>query len=96
MRKVPTRVLVINLVLVLAIAGGGFWGYSTLHPKAAPVALHASNDALAPVLDDDAHGPAAEGISAGVDRVGQDVMKGRIYRSSPDDPIRRVADGQDG
>ena len=39
MRKVPTRVLVINLVLALAIAGGGFWGYSTLHPKAAPVAL---------------------------------------------------------
>ena len=39
MRKVPTRVLVINSILVLAIIGGGFWGYSSLHPKAAPVAL---------------------------------------------------------
>ena len=39
MRKVPTRVLAINAVLVLAIAGGGYWGYTTLHPKAAPVAL---------------------------------------------------------
>jgi HlyD family secretion protein len=39
MRKVPTRVLVINSVLVLAIIGGGFWGYSSLHPKTAPVAL---------------------------------------------------------
>ena len=39
MRKVPSRILIINSVLVLAIIGGGFWGYSTLHPKAAPVAL---------------------------------------------------------
>ncbi len=39
MRKVPTRVLVINSTLVLAIVGGGFWGYSTLHPKAAAVTL---------------------------------------------------------
>jgi len=39
MRKVPTRVLAINAVLVLAIGGGGYWGWTTLHPKAAPVAL---------------------------------------------------------
>ena len=39
MRKVPTRILVINAVLLLAIVGGGFWGYSTLHPKAAAVTL---------------------------------------------------------
>ncbi len=39
MRKIPSRVVAINSVLVLAIVGGGFWGYSTLHPKAAPVTL---------------------------------------------------------
>jgi len=39
MRKVPTRVLAINAVLVLAIGGGGYWGWTTLHPKATPVAL---------------------------------------------------------
>ncbi len=39
MRKVPTRVLAINAVLVLAIGGGGYWGWTTLHPKAAPVVL---------------------------------------------------------
>ncbi len=63
---------------------------------ATPVALHASDDTLTPVLNDDAHGPAAEGISAGVDRVGQDVVDRWIYRGSPYDPVRRVADGQDG
>ena len=39
MRKVSTRVLAINAVLVLAIGAGGYWGYTTLHPKAAPVTL---------------------------------------------------------
>ena len=36
MRKVPTRVLAINAVLVLAIAGGGYWGYTTHHTKTEP------------------------------------------------------------
>ncbi len=39
MRKVSTRVLAINAVLVLAIGAGGYLGYTTLHPKAAPVTL---------------------------------------------------------
>ncbi len=39
MRKVSTRVLAINAVLVLAIGAGGYWGYTTLHPKVAPVTL---------------------------------------------------------
>ncbi len=39
MRKVSTRVMAINAVLVLAIGAGGYWGYTTLHPKAAPVTL---------------------------------------------------------
>jgi hypothetical protein len=62
---------------------------------ATPIPLHASDDTLTPVLNNDAHGPAAEGVSAGVDWVGQDVMDRWIYRGSPDNPIRRVADGQD-
>ena len=39
MKKLPTRILAINSVLVLAVAGGGYWGWSTLHPKAAAVSL---------------------------------------------------------
>ena len=38
MNKARVRILAINLVLLLAVAGAGFWGYSTLHPKAAQVA----------------------------------------------------------
>jgi multidrug efflux pump subunit AcrA (membrane-fusion protein) len=34
-----TRILTINLVLVLLIVGAGFWGYSSLHPKVATAAL---------------------------------------------------------
>ena len=37
MNKARVRILSINLVLLLAVAGAGFWGYSVLHPKAAPV-----------------------------------------------------------
>ena len=39
MNKSRLRILIINLVIVVAIAAVGFWGYSSLHPKAAPVAL---------------------------------------------------------
>jgi len=38
MNKARVRILSINLVLLLAVLGAGFWGYSVLHPKAAPVA----------------------------------------------------------
>ena len=38
MNKARVRILSINLVLLLAVIGAGFWGYSVLHPKAAPVA----------------------------------------------------------
>jgi len=37
MNKARVRILSINLVLLLAVVGAGFWGYSVLHPKAAPV-----------------------------------------------------------
>ncbi|MEJ0014166.1 MAG: biotin/lipoyl-binding protein [Actinomycetota bacterium] len=39
MNKSKIRILTINLVIVAAIAAVGAWGYSTIHPKAAPVAL---------------------------------------------------------
>ncbi len=39
MNKSRFRILIINLVIVVAIAAVGFWGYTSLHPKAAPVAL---------------------------------------------------------
>ncbi len=39
MNKSRLRILTINLVIVVAIAAVGFWGYSSLHPKAAKVAL---------------------------------------------------------
>jgi len=38
MNKARVRILSINLVLLLAVLGAGFWGYSVLHPKAAAVA----------------------------------------------------------
>ena len=39
MNESRLRILTINLVIVVAIAAVGFWGYSTLHPKAAAAAL---------------------------------------------------------
>jgi len=38
MTKARIRILSINLILLLAIGGAGFWGYTVLHPKAAVVA----------------------------------------------------------
>ena len=38
MNKARVRILSINLVLLLAVLGAGYWGYSVLHPKAAAVA----------------------------------------------------------
>ncbi len=43
MNKSRVRILTINLVIVVAIAAAGYWGYSTLHPKAAPVTLSTVN-----------------------------------------------------
>jgi len=37
MTKARIRILSINLILLLAIGGAGFWGYTVLHPKAAVV-----------------------------------------------------------
>lgn len=39
MNKSRLRILSINLVILIAIAAVGYWGYSTLHPKAAAAAL---------------------------------------------------------
>jgi len=39
MNKSRLRILSINLVIVVAIAGVAYWGYSSLHPKAAVAAL---------------------------------------------------------
>jgi len=39
MNKSRLRILTINLVIVVAIAGVAFWGYTSLHPKAAAAAL---------------------------------------------------------
>lgn len=58
---------------------------------AAPVALHAPDHPLAPVLDRHARGSAAEGVGAGIDGVGQHVMNCRINRQAPDNPAGRTA-----
>ena len=39
MNKSRLRILTINLVIVVAIASVGYWGYSSLHPKAAAASL---------------------------------------------------------
>ena len=62
---------------------------------ASPIALHIPQDVLSPVLDDDAHRSTPEGVGAGVDRVGQNMMHGRVHRRFPDDPLGGVANRQD-
>src|SRR5215510_5951515 len=54
---------------------------------AAPVALHAPDHALAPILDRHPSGPAAERVGTGIDRVGQHVVNRRIDGQAPDDPV---------
>ena len=39
LRSGRIRIISINLVLVLLVAGAGFWGYTALHPKAAATTL---------------------------------------------------------
>ena len=50
MNKARVRILSINLVLLLAVFGAGFWGYSVLHPKAAPVATQTATVSRGDVL----------------------------------------------
>ena len=50
MNKARVRILSINLVLLLAVLGAGFWGYSVLHPKAAPVATQTATVSRGDVL----------------------------------------------
>ena len=39
MNKSRIRILSINLIILIAVIGVGFWGYSSLHPKATAAAL---------------------------------------------------------
>src|SRR6516165_3002691 len=63
---------------------------------AAPVALHAPDHALAPILDRHPRGPAAERVGTGIDRVGQHVVNRRIHGQAPDDPVSGSAVAQSG
>ncbi len=91
MNKSRIRILVINLVIVVAIASVGFWGYSSLHPKAAPVALStvtvtrgdvsstvsSSGTVISP--SDIALAPTVSGTLAKLNvKVGQSVKAGQV------------------
>ncbi len=91
MNKSRLRILIINLVIVVAIAAVGFWGYSSLHPKAAPVALStvtvARGDVLSTVSSsgtvispsDIALAPTTSGTLAKLNvKVGQSVRAGQV------------------
>jgi len=49
MNKSRIRILVVNLVIVLIAAGIGYWGWSSLHPKAAAVATQTTTASIADV-----------------------------------------------
>jgi len=49
MNKSRIRILVVNLVIVLIAAGIGYWGWSSLHPKAAAAASQTTTAAIADV-----------------------------------------------
>ena len=91
MNKSRFRILIINLVIVAAIASVGFWGYSSLHPKAAPVALStvtvtrgdvsstvsSSGTVISP--SDIALAPTTSGTLAKLNvKVGQSVKAGQV------------------
>ncbi len=91
MNKSRLRILIINLVIVVAIAAVGFWGYSSLHPKAAPVALStvtvARGDVSSTVSSsgtvispsDIALAPTTSGTLAKLNvKVGQSVRAGQV------------------
>jgi HlyD family secretion protein len=91
MNKSRIRILTINLVIVVAIAAVGYWGYSTLHPKAAKAALStvtvsrgdvaqtvsSSGTVISP--GDLALAPSASGTLARLNvKVGQSVHAGQL------------------
>ena len=91
MNKSRLRILIINLVIIVAIASVGFWGYSSLHPKAAPVALStvtvtrgdvsstvsSSGTVISP--SDIALAPTTSGTLAKLNvKVGQSVSAGQV------------------
>ena len=91
MNKSRLRILTINLVIVVAIAAVGFWGYSTLHPKAAAAALStvtvsrgdvsstvsSSGTVISP--GDIAVAPTTSGTLAQINvKVGQSVHAGQV------------------
>lgn len=91
MNKSRLRILTINLVIVVAIAAVGFWGYSTLHPKAAAATLStvtvsrgdvsstvsSSGTVISP--SDIAIAPATAGTLAKLNvKVGQSVHAGEV------------------
>ena len=49
MNKSRIRILVVNLVILLIAAGIGYWGWSSLHPKAAAVATQTTTASIADV-----------------------------------------------
>jgi multidrug efflux pump subunit AcrA (membrane-fusion protein) len=49
MNKSRIRILIVNLVVVLIAAGVGYWGWSSLHPKAAAVAAQTTTASVADV-----------------------------------------------
>src|SRR5215831_16478819 len=55
------------------------------HIPIRPSAPKSTPHALSPVLDDDLARRASEGIGAGIDRIGQDVVHGVVERQLPDD-----------
>jgi multidrug efflux pump subunit AcrA (membrane-fusion protein) len=91
MNKSRLRILTINLVIVVAIAGVAYWGYSSLHPKAAVAALStvtvAREDVSSTVSSsgtvispsDIALAPATSGTLAKLNvKVGQSVKAGEL------------------
>ncbi len=91
MNKSRLRILTINLVIVVAIAAVGFWGYSSLHPKAAKVPLSTVTAARGDVSStvsssgtvvsptDIALAPATAGTLAKLKvKVGQSVRAGQL------------------
>ena len=91
MNKSRLRILTINLVIVVAIAAVGFWGYSTLHPKAAAASIStvtvSRGDVSATVSSsgtvispgDIAVAPTTSGTLAQINvKVGQSVHAGQV------------------
>ena len=91
MNKSRLRILTINLVIVVAIAAVGFWGYSALHPKAAAASIStvtvSRGDVSATVSSsgtvispgDIAVAPTTSGTLAQINvKVGQSVHAGQV------------------